>query len=134
MHDLTKKLAKELDALCTKNSPIPQRMWVYGNEGKVYIRTTQRMTSPGNIQPTLDLATVEIDEEFQNQGVFKEVLQMVEHKAQQYNRTVFLENVLNEVLIAPLQKYGYTMLADSYPPSFVKVAPNTMEKSVRLKI
>lgn len=134
MHDLTEKLAQQLDTLCTENSSVPQRIWVYGNEGKAYIRTTRRLIAPGEIAPTIDLATVEIDEEFQNQGVFKELLQMVEQKAQQYNRAVFLENVLNEVLIAPLQKYGYTMLADSYPPSFVKVAPNTLGKSARLKI
>lgn len=132
MYDLTHKLSAQLDVLCTKNSPIPQRMWVYGNEGKVYIRTTQRMTSPGQIQPTIDLATVEIDEEFQNQGVFKQILQLVEHKAMQYNRTVFLENVINEVLIQPLQNYGYTMLEESFPPSFVK--NQICEPSKKLKI
>jgi len=132
MHNLTQKLAQELDVLCTKNSPIPQRMWVYGNEGKVYIRTTQRMTSPGQMQPTIDLATVEIDEEFQNQGVFKEILQLVEHKAQQYNRAVFLENVLNEVLIQPLQNYGYSIVADSFPPSFVKNHIPTLIKKAKM--
>lgn len=132
MYDLTHKLSAQLDVLCTKNSPIPQRMWVYGTEGKVYIRTTQRMTSPGQIQPTIDLATVEIDEEFQNQGVFKQILQLVEHKAMQYNRTVFLENVINEVLIQPLQNYGYTMLEESFPPSFVK--NQICEPSKKLKI
>lgn len=133
MHDITEKLAKELDALCTKNSPIPQRMWVYGTEGKAYIRTTQRMIAPGEIHPTIDLATVEIDEEFQNQGVFKEILQLVEQKAQQYNRTVFLENVLNEVLIKPLQNYGYAMVEDSFPPSFVKQCTG-LSLSPRLKM
>jgi len=132
MHDLTQKLAKELDALCTKKSPIPQRIWVYGDEGKVYIRTTQRMVAPGEIGPTIDLATVEIDEEFQNQGVFKEILQMVEQKAQQYNRTVFLENVLNEVLIQPLQNYGYSLVADSFPPSFVKNNTSTPTKKIKM--
>lgn len=120
MHNLTEKLSQQLDVLCTQNSPIPQRIWVYGDEGKVYIRTTQRMIAPGEIHPTIDLATIEIDEEFQNQGVFKEILQMVEQKAQQYNRTVFLENVINEVLIQPLQNYGYSMVDDSFPPSFIK--------------
>lgn len=129
MCDLAQKLSAQLDAVCTKNSPIPQRLWVYGTEGKAYIRITQRMISSGNIQPTIDLATVEIDEEFQNQGVFKKVLEVVEHKAAQYDRHVFLENVLNEVLIEPLQKYGYTMLEDSFPPSFVKqIAPKSRLK------
>jgi GNAT superfamily N-acetyltransferase len=107
-------------------------MWVYGDEGKVYIRTTQRMIAPGEICPTIDVATVEIDEEFQNQGVFKELLQMVEQKAQQYNRTVFLENVLNEVLIQPLQNYGYSIIADSFPPSFAK--SQTREPSQKIKM
>lgn len=119
MSDLAQKLSIQLDTLCSKNSPIPQRLWVYGDEGKVYIRITQRMIDHA-IAPTIDLATVEIDEEFQNQGVFKELLNVVEQKAVQYNRQVYLENVLNEVLIAPLQKYGYTMLEESFPPSFVK--------------
>lgn len=133
MHDLTEKLAQQLDTLCTKNSPIPQRIWVYGDEGKVYIRTTRRLIAPGEIGPTIDLATVEIDEEFQNQGVFKEILQMVEQKAQQYNRAVFLENVLNEVLIQPLQNYGYAMVEDSFPPSFVKQCTG-LSLSPRLKM
>ena len=129
MCDLAQKLSAQLDAVCTKNSPIPQRLWVYGTEGKAYIRITQRMISPGNIHPTIDLATVEIDEQFQNQGVFKKVLEVVEHKAAQYQRCVFVENVLNEVLIEPLKKYGYTMLEDSCPPSFVKqIAPTARLK------
>lgn len=123
MSDLAQLLSIQLDKLCSKNSPIPQRLWVYGAEGKAYIRVTQRMTAPGCLQPTIDLATVEIDEQFQHQGVFKEVLNVVEQKAVQYNRQVYLENVLNEVLIAPLQKYGYTMLEESFPPSFVKTQP-----------
>lgn len=135
MSDLAQKLSIQLDRLCSKNSPIPQRLWVYGDEGKVYIRITQRMMDHA-IAPTIDLATVEIDEEFQNQGVFKELLNVVEQKAVQYNRQVYLENVLNEVLIAPLQKYGYLCMGNDYPPSFFKSfpVPQPQVKTTKTKI
>lgn len=124
--DLAQKLANELDLLCSKNSPMPLRQWVFGNEGKVFVRVTCRALGTTTLTPTIDLSSVEIDEEFQNQGVFKDVLRVVESKAQQYDRHVFVENVINSVLLNPLNKYGYIQIGDEIP-SFSK-APSPIMK------
>jgi len=117
--ELAAKVAQRLSQLCQTPKMMAQREWIFATEGKVFVRVTQRAIN-GALRPTIDVATIEIDEEHQNTGVFKQVLFAVEQVAQQHNRCVFVENVLNEILVAPLQKYGYTLLADSFPPSFAK--------------
>lgn len=119
--ELATKVAQRLSQMCQTPKMMAQREWIFAPEGKVFVRVTQRAIN-GALRPTIDLATIEIDEEHQNTGVFKQVLSAVEQVAQQHNRCVFVENVLNEILLAPLQKYGYTLLSDSFPPSFAKEA------------
>ena len=84
-----------------------QREWVCGKEGQVYVRVTQRFGLENRIVSTFELATIEIDEAFQNQGVFKSVLDVFEKIGDLHQRYVFIENILNPHILKTVQKRGY---------------------------
>ena len=117
MTSLIANVLQELPILLNKK--FMANTWVYGDEGQVYIRVTKRVLN-GNLHHTIDVATVDVDEEYQGKGVFRSLLQAVEEFAAQHERSVFLESVLNEQLLDVLPRYGYQSVENSCPPCFVK--------------
>lgn len=59
----------------------------------------------------LDLATINVEEEFQQQGIFKKSVEMMEYEAKDYSyRGVYVESILNPVIIGFLERSGYKNL------------------------
>lgn len=116
---LSLELSAVLDRMLSTPSRFPQRQWVGAEEGKVYVRVTTRVIN-GQTCPTIDVASVEVEREHEGKGVFKSLLAVAEEKAAQHSRVVFVESVLNDVLLQVLPRYGYTEVEGSLPPSFCK--------------
>lgn len=72
----------------------------------VYIRITQRVLG-GVILNTIDIANIEVDEEFQKCGNFSRFLSKIEELALKYDRTVYVECIQRDFLIEFLKKLGY---------------------------
>lgn len=77
----------------------------------LYYRVTSRVIE-GKRLDTLDLATVEVDEEFRGQGLFSQFLSDVEEIAKEYQRTIFVESILNPRLYGFLTRKGYSPAGD----------------------
>ena len=121
MFSLTKNT---LDALASlEHKKVCANQWVYGDEGKVYVRLSRRVVDGKTLQPAVDVATIEVDEEFQRQGVCTQLLIAAGQYAQQTNRVLFVESVITPHLITLLEKQGFEKCPHSEPPSFYKSFP-----------
>lgn len=98
--------------------------WIYGKEAHVFVRATKRVLPQNNGENamvfTLDLASIDVMEKYQNKGVFRQVLQEVERVAALHGRSVYVESILNDILEQALPRYGYHLLPHSLPPAFYK--------------
>lgn len=92
----------------------------YINDEKMtaYIRITTRLIQ-GQMTQTIDIGNVSVNEEHQKQGVFRKFLEGVERLAHRFDKTVYIESVLSQVLIDKLPSYGYTSNQEICP-SFYK--------------
>jgi GNAT superfamily N-acetyltransferase len=62
---------------------------------KVYLRKSNRILSDNKIKnKTLDLATIEVDENYQNKGIFKMYLTKLEQICEKYNLCIYVENIM----------------------------------------
>jgi len=83
---LADQVSQWLDVEIKKpSSPIGRNDWIYGVEGKIYVRYNAHLDR-------IDLATFDIDEEYQRQGVAKGIIAMAVKKKV---RTTRIENILN---------------------------------------
>ena len=80
--------------------------WIYERKINVYIRRSSRIIGTLYL-PCLDLATVEVDENYRGQGIFTKFLIRFEKLAKNENRVVFVENIMNERLKTFLLSNGY---------------------------
>lgn len=82
--------------------------WIYLPEYylNLYYRITQRLIE-GQMRNTIDLATIEIVEEFRGEGYFSSFLDKIEKLADKYSRVVFVESILNDNLYSFLCRRGY---------------------------
>lgn len=83
--------------------------WCIANDsdqewGKVYVRRAQRLINR-KITQCLDLASIEIHEDLQGQGIASAILDLME-EINPWD-TVYVENVLNEDFANTLRKRGY---------------------------
>ena len=83
-----------------------ERSWVFCGPLRAYVRVTRHGT-PKGVVPTLDVASIEVDEAHRGHGRFTRWIAKVEAMADQHNRTVFVESVLNPRLIPFLERRGY---------------------------
>ncbi len=58
--------------------------------------------------PTMTVANVEVDEEVQGRGLFREFLTILEKLARENKRWVYIESVINDHLHAMLKRRGYS--------------------------
>lgn len=93
----------------------------YVSEGhiSIYVRITKRYVN-GSYCDTIDIANVVVNEDFHGRGIFKKNLRAVEHLAKKYDRIVYVESVLSELLVDKLPTYGYTS-DEEIVPSFHKI-------------
>jgi hypothetical protein len=82
MHSLVLEIKKMKDERYIK--------WFENDDLKVYVRKTTR---PG-LGKTLEIGNVQVAEEKQGQGIFKDFLASFEVLADELNRVVYIENVL----------------------------------------
>lgn len=78
----------------------------------VYIRLTSRMIE-GVVTQTLDLASVEVEEEFQGKGFFTQFLDGIEALAKTHNRVIYVESILNSFLPEVLRRRGYVQIGST---------------------
>lgn len=90
----------------SKNSYNQFNGWIDSEFYKVYIRITSRFIN-GKIHETIDIGSISVNEEFQKKGIFTAILKACEEKAKECNMTVFVENVLNEIISNKLKRIGY---------------------------
>lgn len=67
---------------------------------KAYMRVTNRWSPiKKNFVETIEIGSVDVEEEYQRRGYFKLFLEALEHIARAKARYVFIENVQNEHLV-----------------------------------
>jgi hypothetical protein len=76
--------------------------WLCDNKMAVYVRKGHHIGSDNKMHLFFDIASVEVKEKFQKQGIFKNFLLECQ-KIQLYDG-IFIENVLNEHLKKYLQR------------------------------
>jgi GNAT superfamily N-acetyltransferase len=113
------------------NNKLHCNEWIYAEDGQLYIRITKHAVN-GEFVPTIDVSNVEVFEEFQGKGIFKQLLDTIETIAQQHNRHVFVESVLNDMLLDVLPRYGFKEVRGSMPPSFVKYTTASNQKAFKM--
>lgn len=115
-----KNVEQEIESMLKKgeNSRRPINGHVGNDDFTAYIRVTKRYID--GMRSTIDIGNVEVLEDVQQKGIFKEFLKIIERLAEKYGRMVYIESVLNELLLDKLPEYGYTMVPNSVPPSFYK--------------
>lgn len=91
-------------------------LWLGDDTMKVYVRKGRHMVYPGKLSTTLDIASVEVDEDKQGQGVFSDFLDKA-HEMNPWDAT-YIENVLNPVLATSLIRHGWLPVPGAYPESF----------------
>lgn len=117
MDNIEEQLVLMLDRGRKTSRPI--NSYISNNDIVVYVRVTRRYIN-NELCNTVDIANITVNFDKQNSGIFKEFLSMVEKLSFKYQRTIFIESVLSELLIEKLPTYGYTMIPDTVPPSFSK--------------
>jgi GNAT superfamily N-acetyltransferase len=81
--------------------------WLHGSKIDVYVRKGKHSLE-NRIVDCLDIANINVEEEFQGRGIFKSWLQYTEDAAHKFNlKAVFVENILNHRLAAYLSRIGY---------------------------
>lgn len=88
--------------------------WIYTSYGKFYLRISRRLLTHDQrgLMWCIDIASVDIDEQYQRQGLFKTALIAIEnHAVKAGYDAVMIENVLNDDLKRYLQKRGYVRKA-----------------------
>ena len=78
---------------------------------RVYLRITRRYIN-GQQRDSVDLATIEVLPEFQRRGIFSAILAACENEAHSRGAIVFVESVLNKVVVDKLFKEGYNEAAN----------------------
>ena len=77
------------------NRRFPKNQWFVYNKFKVYIRTSYQHFN-NQLSPTIEIATIDVYEEYTNKKVFTNFLNLIENTFP--NNIIFVENVLNPKL------------------------------------
>lgn len=84
------------------------RGWIESKEFgyQIYLRITNRHINGEQVK-SIDIANVEVEESRQNQGVFSAILFACEEEAKRRKCFVFVESILNPILMQSLKNKGY---------------------------
>lgn len=96
-----------LDDFLLKNVAMPvARQHLYMEHIRVYVRLTTRRMGEA-IGRTLDLADIEVDDDYRGQGIFRRFLDHAEKLACRQGMSVYVESILNPWVIEALQRRDY---------------------------
>jgi hypothetical protein len=85
----------------------PRQGWIFTPIGKFYVRKGAHMV-PSELIATLDLANLEIYEQYQRRHYFATALYCFERRARANNvPAIYFENVHNDVLVDIITRRGY---------------------------
>lgn len=104
-----------------ENNDTPRNMWLDINAGnsKIYIRKSSRLVE-GSIIRCIDIATIEIDEKYQQKGITKKLInEVMEILPVQYHG-LYIENVMVPWLAEWFRRQGFDESGDVHCPSFFK--------------
>jgi GNAT superfamily N-acetyltransferase len=87
----------------------PRNQWLRDEAMEVYLRKARHFVGVDEASPddTLDIANVNVLEEWRRRGRFSTFLRAAENVSFSLGLTVFVENVINPVLAAMLERRGY---------------------------
>lgn len=89
----------------SKKSILNSREWFENEQLKIYIRYTPKRFINGNYISTIDIASITVNEEYQNKGIFTNLLSNIENK---FNKIpIYVESILNDDFKQWLIKRGY---------------------------
>ena len=91
-------------------------LWLSDDIMQVYVRKGRHVIYSGKLSTTLDIASVTVAEEYQEQGFWTNFL----NKAHEMNpwEATYIENTLNPVLTTSLFRHGWIPVPNVYPQSF----------------
>ena len=88
-------ILEQIESLIERANKSPfNNSYIHGEKIIAYVRVTSRLIQ-GQMMQTIDIGNVSVEEEHQNQGVFKHFLEGVETLAHRFDRTVYIESVLS---------------------------------------
>lgn len=91
--------------------------WIYVGPLSVYLRLTKRFVNT-RWYNTIEISSVNVEEEYQGQKIFKQFFELFETFAHLVKRTIRVESVINPKLEAFLSKQGYEIWGD---PSLINM-------------
>lgn len=103
-----------------------RNQWIEHPNIRIYVRKAVRHL-PGipHVLNVLDIANVSVIEEMQRKGTFKDWLTEAEEVAVQYEMgAIYIESVLNPILLEFLGKRGYRETGARECPSFYRFCPS----------
>jgi N-acetylglutamate synthase-like GNAT family acetyltransferase len=84
-----------------------RNIWLHSDKMKVYVRKGKHSLD-NKISDCLDIASIQVEDEFQGHGIFKSWLRYAEDTATRFSiEAVFVENILNPRLATYLSGIGY---------------------------
>lgn len=105
-----------------EGSAFPKNTHFYYKWGEIYVRRSVRVINQTRTN-CIDLGSISVLPEFQRQGIFKNVLADIEAYAILNKLGVYVESILNPVLIPYLTHLGYFDIGYK-PPTMVKLFDN----------
>ena len=88
-----------------KKSILNSREWFENEQLKIYIRYTPMRLINGNYISTIDIASITVNEKYQNKGIFTNLLSNIENKFNEI--PIYVESILNDDFKQWLIKRGY---------------------------
>lgn len=99
------EISKFIETSILKKSMLNSREWFENDQMRIYIRYTPMRLINGNYISTIDIASVSINENFQNKKLFTNLLSNIENK---FNKIpIYIESILNDNFKDWLIKRGY---------------------------
>jgi hypothetical protein len=129
---------RDIDGICAEiaghaqRRGLPWRHVFHTGYMEVYVRVTQHYLCPsrskrGAVYQTIDLASVNVLEARQRQGIFTTLLERLQSIAFASGRALYVENVINEHLVQHFRKLpGITKLrldGGYSPPCYAFIPP-----------
>ena len=102
--------------------------WVHGEEGEIYLRIAQRHLQ-GKRTRCLDIATVNIYEQYRSSGVLTSVVQEVEKQGKRYAVPAYAENLFEDRLVQFFIARGWLVhhtLGCEQPPTSLYFFPHQL--------
>lgn len=93
--------------------------WIDCDKFKIFVRVTKRLIEK-EITETIDISNIVVYDEYQNTGVFKEILSSIKTLASEYNKVIYVESIQNPILVNYLKKEGFTFDGYDFCPNAFK--------------